>query len=76
MSRAINLAMHEAGVKARCAESGLSISAIERLPSGGTRLVCMTSAGADQIRLRLGNHVIEATMRRFPFHRRQEGPRT
>lgn len=70
MSRAINLAMPEADVKARCVESGISISAIEPLQSGGTHLVCTTSAGADEVRLRLGNHIIEGAVRRFPFYRR------
>ena len=68
MSRAINLALAEADVKARCAESGVSISAIEPLQSGGTHLVCTTSAGADEIRLRFQDHIIQGTVRRFPFY--------
>lgn len=76
MSRAINLAMSEADVKARCAESGVSISAIEPLPTGGTHLVCTTSAGADEIRLRLGDHIIDGPVRRFRFYRQPEGLRT
>ena len=69
MSRAINLALPESNVKARCAESGVSISAIEPLPSGGTHLVCTTSEGANEMRLRLANHLIEGVVRRFPFYR-------
>ena len=68
MNRAINLALPETDVQARCAESGVSISAIEPLLSGGTHLVCTTSAGADEIRLRLQDHIIKGTVRRIPFY--------
>jgi hypothetical protein len=68
VSRAVNLALSEPDVKARCAESGVSISAIEPLQSGGTHLVCTTSAGADEIRLQLQDHIIKGTVRRFPFY--------
>lgn len=76
MSRAINLSLNEADVKARCAESGVSISAIEPLQSGGTHLVCTTTAGADEVRLRLGNHIIVGPVSRHRFYRRQEGTKT
>ena len=69
MSRAINLALPEPDVEARCAESGVSISAIEPLKSGGTHLVCTTTAGADEIRLRLQDHIIKGVVQRFPFYR-------
>jgi hypothetical protein len=52
MSRAVNLQLSEADVRARCHESGVSISTMEPLQSGGTHLVCTTSDGADEIRLR------------------------
>ena len=68
MNRAVNLALSELDVKARCAENGVSISAIEPLQSGGTHLVCTTSAGADEIRLRLQDHIVKGTVRRFPFY--------
>lgn len=69
MSRAINLRMAEADVRERCHESGVSISAIEPLKSGGTHLVCKTSAGADEIRLRLMNHIIHGAVQRYRFYR-------
>lgn len=68
MSRAINLELSEADVRARCHESGVSISAIEPLQSGGTHLVCTTGDGADEMRLRLSDHVIHGAVRRFPFY--------
>lgn len=70
MSRAINLLMAEADVRDRCRESGVSISAIEPLKSGGTHLVCKTSEGADEIRLRLMNHIIHGAVQRHRFYRR------
>lgn len=69
MSRALNLSLSEAEVRAHCATTGVSISAIEPLPSGGTHLVCMTGDGADEIRLRFHNHLIPGVVRRFPFYR-------
>ncbi len=69
MSRAINLKLPEANVRKRCDESGVSISAIEPLPSGGTHLVCTTSEGAEEMRLRLMDHIIEGIVPRFAFYR-------
>jgi len=46
MSRAINLSMDEADVLARCQSESVGVSAIERLPQGGVRLVCMSGHGA------------------------------
>jgi len=69
MSRAVNLRMAEADVRDRCQESGVSISAIEPLTSGGTHLICTTSEGADEIRLRLMNHIIHGAVQRYCFYR-------
>lgn len=69
MSRAMNLKLAESNVRKHCVESGVSISAIETLPSGGTHLVCTTSAGADEMRLSLQNYIILGPVRRFPFYR-------
>jgi len=73
MSRAMNLRMSETEVRARCNESGVSISAIEALKSGGTHLVCTTSEGADEIRLRLMNHLIHGAVERIRFYRPPPG---
>ena len=67
MSRAMNVKMAEDQVKALCDKAGVSISAIEVLPSGGTHLVCTTSDGAEAMRGKLKSHLIEGTVRRFPF---------
>ena len=67
MSRAINLSMPEAGVIASCTKAGVSISAIEILPSGGTHLVCTTGEGAAEMRTRLKAHLIPGRVKRFAF---------
>ena len=73
MTRAINFDLPEDQVATACQESGVTISAIEPLQSGGTHLVCTTSEGADEMRLRYANHIIEGPVRRHPFYRKQ-GP--
>lgn len=67
MSRAMNLAMAEAEVVARCAKAGVSISAIETLSSGGTHLVTTTGDGAIEMRRLLASHLIEGPVKRFAF---------
>lgn len=69
MSRAMNLNLPEANVRDRCNECGVSISSIEPLPAGGTHLVCTRGEGADEMRLRFAEHLIEGAVRRFPFYR-------
>lgn len=69
MTRAVNLALSEKDIRARCADSGISISAIEPLASGGTHLVCTTRDGADAVRVLLAGHIIEGAVRRVPFYR-------
>lgn len=69
MSRAINLSLPEAEVRARCEAAGVSISAIEPLLSGGTHLVCKTGEGAEEIRLRFSEQIIEGAVQRTPFYR-------
>lgn len=68
MSRAINLTLAEPEVIARCKAAGITISAIEQLPSGGTHLVCTTSEGAEEMRRRLRDHIILGKVKRFPFY--------
>lgn len=58
MSRAIHLDLGEGEVIARCLKEKIGISAIERLPEGGVRLVCKSADGAQVIRTKLKSHVI------------------
>ena len=50
MSRTVCLDLEEGEVIASCLKQKVGVSAIERLPGGGVRLVCMSVEGAEQIR--------------------------
>lgn len=67
MSRALNLSMTTAQVDRHCRTHGIAISALEELPDGGSRLVCMSNYGAAQIRLKLKAHVLGDDVRRQRF---------
>ena len=64
MSRALNLAMTEAEVISHCRDKSIAISALEPLPDGGVRLVCMSGYGAAQIRSKLKTRIIDGAVRR------------
>jgi hypothetical protein len=64
MSRAINLSLGEADVLARCVSESVGVSAIERLPQGGVRLVCMSGHGAELIRRKLKSYIIKGEVTR------------
>ena len=64
MSRALFVALDEGEVVSRCLAANVGISAIEGLPSGGTRLVCMSVHGAEVMRKKLKSVLIpEQTLR-------------
>ena len=67
MSRALNLSLTMKQVDRHCRENGVAISALEALPDGGARLVCMSNYGAAQIRSKLKAHIIEGDVRRERF---------
>lgn len=50
MSRTVYLSLDEDKVLARCLKEKVGVSAIERLPAGGVRLVCNSGEGAQRIR--------------------------
>jgi len=60
MSRVVYLALGEGEVIARCLKENVAVSAIERLPSGGVRLVCNSGDGALRIRSVLKKQLLEA----------------
>jgi hypothetical protein len=64
MSRALNLKLSEADAREQCSTRSIGISAIESLPDGGVRLVCMSSEGAALLRRRLKSQVIGDDARR------------
>jgi len=67
VSRAFNLTMTEAQIVRHCRENKIAVSALEALPDGGVRLVCMTGYGAGQIRSKLKGRIIEGVVRRERF---------
>ena len=58
MSREMYVTMDEGAVADACLKLDVGVSAIERLPQGGVRLVCMSSAGAEAMRAKLKRHLI------------------
>lgn len=67
MSRALYLAMEEADVILQCEAAGVGVSAIERLPKGGVRLVCMGVHGAEVMRRKLKSRLIKGIAERLKF---------
>jgi hypothetical protein len=67
LSRALNLALSESTVLRHCREHSIGVSAIEPLPDGGVRLVCMSSEGAADIRSTFNSKVIDGDVRREKF---------
>lgn len=67
MSRALFLCLTEDEVIARCDAAKVGISALERLPAGGVRLVCMSIEGAATMTRKLKASLIADTARRAPF---------
>ena len=59
MSRTVYLGLDEGKVVARCAKEKIGVSAIEALPGGGVRLVCMSGDGAERIRRLLKSQLID-----------------
>ncbi|GAA4032807.1 hypothetical protein GCM10022281_10630 [Sphingomonas rosea] len=67
MSRVLFLSLPEQEVIASCDKAEVGISALERLPDGGTRLVCMSSAGAATMSVKFKRSLIADTARRERF---------
>lgn len=66
MSRVLFVALDESKVVASCVAAKVAISAIERLPSGGVRLVCMSGDGAAVMSRKLKPHLIAGNVEREP----------
>lgn len=67
MSRVVHLSLDEGAVVIRCLSEKVGISAIEALPGGGVRLVCMGSDGAALIRKKLKAYVMGDDVQRERF---------
>lgn len=64
MSRELFVKLDEGDVVSRCLAENVGISSIERLPVGGTRLVCMSGYGASVMTRKLKAHLITGTVER------------
>lgn len=72
MSRTINLSLDEGDVISKCLSAKVGVSAIERLPTGGVRLVCMSVDGAQRLRRKLKSHLIKGEVVRSHYRPRQD----
>ena len=59
MSREMYLKLTEKFVVSQCVDENVRISTVRSLASGGTRLVCMSVAGAEAMRGRLSKSLIK-----------------
>ena len=64
MSRAVFLNMSERAVILHCEGQQIGISTISELPAGGTRVVCMSVHGAEQIRRKLKTRLLRSDVAR------------
>jgi len=67
MSRALFVNLPEKDVIASCDAEKVGISAIERIPQGGVRLVCMSSEGAGIMTHKLRSKLITSPVTRERF---------
>lgn len=70
MSRELYVSIDEFAVIASCHASDVGISALEKLPSGGTRLVCKSVRGAEAMRIKLRSKLIKGGVRRHAIRPR------
>ena len=64
MSRVLFVALDEGKVVSACLAAKVGISAIERLPAGGVRLVCMSGDGAAVMARKFKTHLIKQAVER------------
>lgn len=70
MSRVLNLSFDEGVVVSRWLSEKVGVSAIERLPGGGVRLVCSSQDGAELLRRKLKRCLIDGDTKREPHRPR------
>jgi hypothetical protein len=64
MTRVLFVSLDEGDVVARCLAENVGISAIERLPQGGVRFVCMSGDGAARMKKKLKAHLLQGDVAR------------
>jgi FlaG/FlaF family flagellin (archaellin) len=67
MSRAINVAATEAEVQAACRKHGATVTAIEALASGGTRVVFQNADVTATMVKAFGRKLLTGAVDRFPL---------
>jgi hypothetical protein len=67
MSRALFVDLDEGRVVLDCLAANVHVSAIERLPQGGVRLVCSSSEGAATMIRKFKKHLLPDTVAREKF---------
>jgi hypothetical protein len=67
MSRVLFVSLDEGQVVTRCLAEKVGISAIERLPGGGVRLVCKSGEGAGLMARKLKPHLMADNVTREKF---------
>lgn len=66
MSRVLFVSLDEGQIVTQCLAQKVGISAIERLPGGGVRLVCMSNDGAALMTRKFKKHLMDKTAARTP----------
>jgi hypothetical protein len=64
MSREMFLSIPQDEALAKCQAHNVGVSAVERLPQGGVRLVCMSGEGAELMRQKLKGKLIKGEVTR------------
>ena len=64
MSRVLLLNLTEAEATKTCGDQGIGISVLEKLDSGGVRLVCVSADGAARMRHKLKAKLIDGPVTR------------
>ena len=64
MSRELYLSIPQDEALAKCQAQNVGVSAVERLPDGGVRLVCMSGEGAELMRTKLKSKLIKGEVMR------------
>lgn len=67
MARIVNIDAAARKVEAVCAKYRVSISALEEIPGGGTRIVLADGRGAAIIRRAFRDNLLPDSVRRFPL---------
>jgi len=70
LTRVLFVSLAEEKVIAECRSLDVGISTIERLPTSGVRLVCMSSDGAAIMRRKLKKQLLDPNQARLPHRPR------